>query len=29
MEHYKMSGLLNDSTSSKFVTTKCIKVNDL
>ena len=24
-----MSGLLNDSTSSKFVTIKCIKVNDL
>ena len=29
MEHCKISRLLNDSTLSKFVTTKQIKVNDL
>ena len=29
MEHYKISKLLNDSTVSKFVTKKWIKVNDL
>ena len=29
MEHYKRSGLLDDSTVLKFVTKKCIKVNDL
>ena len=29
MEHYKISKLLNDSTVSKFITRKCIKVNDL
>ena len=29
MKHYKISNLLNDSTVSKFVTKKWIKVNDL
>ena len=29
MEHYKISKLSNDSTVSKFVTRKWIKVNDL
>ena len=29
MEHYKISKLLNDSTLSKFVTKKWIKINDL
>ena len=29
MELYKISKLLNDSTTSKFVTRKWIKVNDL
>ena len=29
MEHYKISKLLNDSTVSKFVTKKWVKVNDL
>ena len=29
MEHYKMSKLLNDSTASKIVTKKLIKVKDL
>ena len=29
MEHYKISKLLNDSTVSKFVTEKWIRVNDL
>ena len=29
MEHYKISKLLNDSSVSKFVTKKWIKVNDL
>ena len=29
MEHYKICKLLNDSITSKFVTKKCIKVNDL
>ena len=29
MEHYKTSKLLNDSTVSKFVTKKWVKVNDL
>ena len=29
MGHYKLSKLLNNSTVSKFVTKKCIKVNDL
>ena len=29
MEHYKVSKLLNDSTVSKFVTKKCVEVNDL
>ena len=28
MEHYKLSKLLNDSTALKFVTKKCIEVND-
>ena len=29
MEHYKISKLFNDSTVSKFVTSKWIEVNDL
>ena len=29
MEHYEIPKLLNDSTASKFLTTKWIKVNDL
>ena len=29
MEHYKISKLLKDSTVSKFVTKKWIKINDL
>ena len=29
MEHYKISNLLNNSTVSKFMTKKWIKVNDL
>ena len=29
MEHYKISKLLNDSSVSKFVTKKWIKLNDL
>ena len=29
MEHYKLSKLLNDSTMSKFMAKKWIKVNDL
>ena len=29
MEHYKISRLLNESTVSKFVTTKWVEVNDL
>ena len=29
MKHYKISKLLNDSTVSKFVTTKWVEVNDL
>ena len=29
MEHYKISKLLNDSTVSKFVIKKWIKLNDL
>ena len=29
MEHHKISKLLNDSTVSKFVTRKWVKVNDL
>ena len=29
MKHYKVSKLLNDSTVSKFVTTKWVEVNDL
>ena len=29
MEHYNISKLLNDSTVSKFVTRKLVKVNDL
>ena len=28
MEHYKISKLLNNSTVSKFVTKKCVTVND-
>ena len=29
MEHQKITKLLNDSTLSKFVTKKCVEVNDL
>ena len=29
MEHHKISKLLNNSTASKFVTKKWVKVNDL